>query len=164
MRMSNTSTSTLTVGDDAPLFELMNEKRETVKLSDLRGKTVVLLFYPMDFSSVCTSEHCAFGPQLYKIAPDDQTVVFGVNCDHPFSHAAYRKQFDIAYPLLSDPTRKMVKAYAMFAGEEPFNCAKRGTVVIDPKGKIATYAPAEISQERTVENLARYASAARALS
>src|SRR3982751_1543970 len=55
-------------GDLAPDFELMNQDKNKVKLSDFRGKKkVVLLFYPMDFSPVCTDEHCAFGPQLGKI-------------------------------------------------------------------------------------------------
>jgi peroxiredoxin len=143
----------LTQGDPAPDFELMNQDTDKVKLSDLRGKTVVLLFYPMDFSPVCTNEHCSFGPAYGKIAPDDSTVVFGVSTDSPFSHAAFKKQHDIPYDLLSDPTRQMVKAYDMFAGEEPFNCGKRGTVVIDPEGNIAQHEEVEILHERTVEEL-----------
>src|SRR5947208_3191911 len=105
------------VGDPAPDFTLMNQDKNPIKLSDFRGKKkVVLLFYPMDFSPVCTEEHCAFGPQLGKIAPDPDTVVFGVSTDSPFSHAAFKKQYNIPYDLLADPTRKMVKAYGMFAG------------------------------------------------
>ena len=156
------SPAALKVGDTAPDFALMDDGRNVVKLAELRGKAVVLLFYPMDFSPTCTNEHCAFGPKLSEIAPTPDTLVFGVNCDHPFSHAAYRKQFDIPYPLLSDTSREMTKAYGMFSGVEPFNCAKRGTVVIDPHGKIAAYEPAEIGEERTVENLSRYAAAASA--
>jgi peroxiredoxin Q/BCP len=149
------------VGDPAPDFELMDDERQVVKLSDLRGKTVVLLFYPMDFSPTCTNEHCAFGPDLSKIAPDENTVVFGVNCDHSFAHAAFRKQYDIPYRLLSDTSREMVKAFGMWAGMDPFNCSKRGTVVIDPTGKIAVHEPAEIGEERTVDSIAGYAAAGR---
>src|SRR5258706_14006955 len=124
----------LKVGDMAPEFELMDQEKTKVKLSDYRGrKKVALLFYPMDFSPVCTEEHCAFGPQQDKIAPNRDTVIFGVNCDHPFSHAAFKEKYNLPYDLLSDPTRRMVKAYGMFAGEEPYNCSKRGTVVIDKK-------------------------------
>ena len=148
----------LSVGDVAPDFELMNDSMQTVKLSDLRGKTVVLLFYPMDFSSVCTKEHCAFGPQLDEIKQGGDTLVFGVNCDHAFSHAAYRKQYDIPYPLLSDTSREMTKAYGMFSGVEPFNCAKRGTVVIDKQGKIAAYEPVEIEHVRGVDEVRKLAS------
>ena len=148
----------LSVGDTAPDFQLMDQDRNTVGLADLRGKTVVLLFYPMDFSPTCTEEHCSFGPSLSQIAPNDDTVVFGVNCDHAFSHAAYKKQYNIPYALLSDTSREMVKAYGMYSGVEPFNCAKRGTVVIDPEGKIKSWKPAEISEVRKVEDLAAMAS------
>ena len=129
----------LKVGDVAPGFELMDENKTVVKLSDLRGKKVVLLFYPMDFSPVCTQEFCTFGPDLGKTAGGADAAVFGVSCDSPFSHAAFKKQYGIAYTLLADPTRKMAKAYGMWAGEEPYNCTKRGTVVIDKDGKIAFY-------------------------
>jgi peroxiredoxin len=145
-------------GDVAPDFALMNEKKETVKLSDLKGKKVVLLFYPMDFSPTCTTEHCTFGPAMGKIAKDANTVVFGVNADHPFAHEAYKKQFNIPYSLLSDPTREMLKAYDMFAGVEPYNCAKRGTVVIGPDGKITHYEEVSMREPRTIEAIAAAAS------
>ncbi len=144
----------LNVGDTAPDFELMDQDKNVVKLSSLRGKKVVLLFYPMDFSPVCTTEHCTFGPALDKIKSDDATVVYGVSCDSPFSHAAYKKQYDIAYDLLADPTRKMVQAYDMYAGLEPYNCSKRGTVVIDAAGKIAHYEEVPMREPRTIEAIA----------
>lgn len=142
----------LKVGDSAPDFELMDENKNKVKLSDLRGKKVVLLFYPMDFSPVCTTEHCTFGPQLSRISGNDG-VVFGVSCDSPFSHAAYKQQYKIPYSLLSDPTRKMAKAYGMWAGEEPYNCTKRGTVIIDKNGKIAEYQEVAMREPRKIEEL-----------
>jgi peroxiredoxin len=142
----------LAVGSPAPQFELMTQDpAKKVKLSDLRGKRVVLLFYPMDFSSVCTAEHCSFGPAMSEIAAD--AVVFGVSCDSPFTHDAYRKQYHIPYDLLSDPTRKMVKAYDMFMGEEPFNCGKRGTVIIDKDGKIEHWQEQPILEARSIEQL-----------
>lgn len=140
-------------GDSAPEFELMNQDKTVVKLSELRGKKVVLLFYPMDFSPVCTSEHCSFGADLGKIKKDDNTVVFGVSCDSPFSHAAFKKQYNIPYDLLSDPTRRMAQAYDMYAGMEPYNCTKRGTVVIDEQGKIACYKEQPMREARTVSML-----------
>jgi peroxiredoxin len=149
----------LKVGDVAPEFELMNQDKNIVKLSDYRGKKkVMLLFYPMDFSPVCTEEHCAFGPAFDKLnGPDADTVVFGVSTDSPFSHAAFRKQYNIPYDLLADPTRKMVKAYGLFAGEEPFNCGKRGTVIIDKNGKIAFYQEQPMREPRKVADLEKAA-------
>ena len=146
----------LKVGDTAPDFELMDETKTKVKLSDLRGKkNVMLLFYPMDFSPVCTEEHCKFGPEQPTIAPDSETLIFGVSGDSPFSHAAFKKQYNIPYSLLSDPTRKMAKQYGMFAGEEPYNCTKRGTVVIDKAGKITHYEEVPMREPRKVQDLAK---------
>src|SRR5271155_2727284 len=144
----------LKIGQAAPEFELMNQDKTKIKLSDYRGKKkVILLFYPMDFSPVCTQEHCTFGPELGRIAKDNETVVFGVSCDSPFSHAAFRKQYGIPYDLLADPTRKMAKAYGMWAGEEPYNCTKRGTVIIDQAGRIAFYKEQPMREARKVEEL-----------
>ena len=146
----------LRVGDLAPDFELPTDdvtNKTKVKLSNLRGKKVLLLFYPLDFSPTCTQEHCAFGPQLGRIAPEKDTVVFGVSCDSPYSHAAFRKQDNIPYTLLSDPTRRMAKAYDMWAGEEPYNCTKRGTVVIGKDGRIAHWEEVPMREARKVEDL-----------
>ena len=146
-------------GDSAPDFELMNQDKNKVKLSDYRGKKkVMLLFYPMDFSPICTQEHCTFGPAFDKLnGPDAETVVFGVSCDSPFSHAAFRKQYNIPYDLLADTSRKTVKAYGMFAGEEPYNCSKRGTVVIGKDGRITYYQEQPMRDPRSVEDLERAA-------
>ncbi len=141
-------------GQTAPEFELMNQDKTKVKLSDYRGKKkVILLFYPMDFSPVCTQEHCTFGPELGRIAKDDETVVFGVSCDSPFCHAAFRKQYGIPYDLLSDATRKMAKAYGMWAGEEPYNCTKRGTVIVAKDGKVAYYHEQPMKEPRSVDDM-----------
>jgi peroxiredoxin len=149
----------LSVGQVAPDFTLLNQDMTPVSLASLRGRKVVLLFYPMDFSPVCTEEHCGWGPNLGKIAPDANTVVFGVNCDSPFSHAAFKKQYDIPYDLLSDPTRKMVQDYDMFSGVEPFNCAKRGTVVIGADGKVTFVETVGIDDVRSSDSLVAAASA-----
>jgi peroxiredoxin len=146
---------TLKVGDMAPDFELMNQDKNKVKLSDFRGKKkVMLLFYPMDFSPVCTQEHCTFGPALQQIqGKDADTIVFGVSTDSPFCHAAYRKQYNIPYDLLGDVNRKVSKAYNLFMGEEPYNCSKRGTVVIDKNGKIASWQEQPTKDARSIEQL-----------
>jgi len=143
------------VGDTAPDFELMTQDHtKKVKLSDFRGqKKVVLLFYPMDFSPVCTAEHCSFGPQLDKLTDGGDAVVFGISCDSPFTHAAYKKQFNIPYDLLSDPTRSTVKAYDLFLGEQPFNCGKRGTVIVGKDGKISHFHEQPTLEARKVEDL-----------
>jgi peroxiredoxin len=145
----------LKVGDVAPDFEIMTQDHtKKVRLSDYKGKNkVVLLFYPMDFSPVCTNEHCSFGPQLGDLTAGQDAVVFGVSCDSPFTHAAFKKQYNIPYDLLADVNRKVVKAYGLFMGEEPFNCGKRGTVVIGKDGKISYYHEQPILEERKAADL-----------
>lgn len=142
----------LKVGDVAPDFAVMNQDKKVVKLSELRGKRVVLLFYPLDFSPICTAEHCEFSPNLGKFAGAN-TVVFGVSCDSPFAHEAYKKQFNIGYDLLADVNRTLVKAYALYWADGPFNCGKRGTVVIDEAGKIAHWHEQPVGEGRKVEAL-----------
>jgi peroxiredoxin len=149
----------LQVGQMAPDFTLLNQDKNPVKLSDYRGKKkVMLLFYPMDFSPICTQEHCLFGPAFDRLnGPDAETVVFGVSTDNPFCHAAFRKQYSIPYDLLADTNRKVVKAYGLFAGEEPYNCGKRGTVIIDKAGKVAFYKEQPMKEPRSVEELEKAA-------
>ena len=106
---------------------------------------------------VCPARRSSHAQKLPTIAQDANTVVFGVSCDSPFTHAAFKKQFDIGYDLLSDPTRKTVKAYSLFMGEEPFNCGKRATVVIDAAGKIKHFHEQPILEARTVDAIANAA-------
>lgn len=152
-------TAPLQVGQPAPDFELMNQDKTLVKLADYRGKKkVMLLFYPMDFSPICTQEHCTFGPAFDRLnGPDADTVVFGISTDSPFCHAAFRKQFNIPYDLLADTGRKVVKAYGLFAGEDPYNCGKRGTVIIDKAGKVAYWKEQPAKEPRAVEELEKAA-------
>jgi peroxiredoxin len=143
-------------GQAAPDFDLMDQSLRRVRLADFRGsKKVILLFYPMDFHPICTQEHCTYGPQLGRLRADEDTVIFGVSCDSPFSHAAFKKQYNIPYDLLSDPTRDMVKAYGMWTGEHPFNCAKRGTVAIDKLGRVTFSQETPFDQPRPVEEIDR---------
>ena len=144
----------LPIGSPAPDFELMTQDpARKVRLSDFRGKKrVVLLFYPMDFSSVCTAELCAMGPSMDVVAGDD-AVVFGLSCDSPFAHAAFVKQYAIPFDLLSDVTRETVKAYDLYAGERPFNCGKRGTVIVGLDGNIEHFHEQPMAVGRTTDEL-----------
>jgi peroxiredoxin len=133
----------------------MNQDKTPVKLSGLRGTKVVLLFYPMDFSPTCTAEHCAFGPELGKIQGAENALIFGVSTDSPFCHAAFKKEYNIPYDLLADVNRTVSKQYDLFWSDGPFNCSKRGTVIIDKSGKIAFWHDQPIREARKVEDLAK---------
>jgi len=126
-------------GDKAPDFTLPNHKRERVALADLRGKTVVLAFYPAAFTSVCEKEMCSLRDSLSALNALNATV-FGVSVDSPFSNAAFAEKNQLNFALLSDYNREAVRAYGIahddFAGMTGFTVAKRSVFVIDPSGAL----------------------------
>jgi len=109
-----------------------------VKISDFKGKVVVLAFYPAAFTSVCTKEMCTFRDNMAKFNSMN-AVVLGVSVDPPFSNKAFKEQNKINYTILSDFKREAVKAYGV-EGELPvlkdYKLAKRSVFVIDKEGVI----------------------------
>src|SRR5215472_15239933 len=99
----------ISVGAEAPDFELPSNELDSngrpgkkVKLSDFRGKkNVVLAFYPLDFSPVCSGEHQCFRDDLTELDKVDAQVL-GISVDSVWSHAAFARQLGIQYPLLAD--------------------------------------------------------------
>ena len=132
----------LQTGDQAPDFTLPNHKREKVSLESLRGKTVVLAFFPAAFTGVCEKEMCSFRDSLATLN-DLNATVLGVSVDAPFANAAFAERNQLNFPLLSDYNREAVKAFGIahddFAGMPGYTAAKRSVFVIDPAGKV-TYA------------------------
>jgi peroxiredoxin len=126
-------------GDKAPDFTLPNHKRERVALADLRGKTVVLAFFPAAFTGVCEKELCSFRDSLAALN-DLNATVLGVSVDAPFSNAAFAERNQLNFALLSDYNREAVRAYGVahddFAGLPGYTAAKRSVFVIDAGGSI----------------------------
>jgi thioredoxin-dependent peroxiredoxin len=126
-------------GDVAPDFELDSTSGKQVRLSTLRGKSVVLYFYPKDDTPGCTREACSFRDNLPKFKGVDATVL-GVSSDSLASHRKFIDKYSLNFELLSDEDLKAHKLYdtwklKSFAGKE-FWGTERSTFVIDPKGKI----------------------------
>lgn len=122
------------VGDEAPDFVLKDQDQKEVKLSDFRGKkNVVLAFYPLDWSPVCTNENKCFTNDLPKFQ-DTDTEVFGISIDSTWSHKAWADALGLKHRLLSDMKRDAVKNYGLFL--EDANIGKRATVIVDKKGKV----------------------------
>ena len=135
------------VGDMAPDFSLKDDSGNPVTLSSFRGqKNVALLFYPFDWSPVCTTENCAASEDLSKFEQKD-TVVFGVSCDSHFSHKAWKEKLGLKHSLLSDQMRDAVKKYGLYFAD--LNCSKRATVVVDKSGKVSYKKVQEIKVART---------------
>ena len=125
-----------TVGQPAPDFELENQDKKKIKLSDLKGKKVVLAFYPLDFSPVCTNEHVCFMTDLPQFSAKDATIL-GISIDSVWAHKAFREAKGITYDLLSDMKREVVKKYDLFLEEA--NIGKRATVIVDRNGIVSFF-------------------------
>ena len=139
------------VGDVAPDFTLKDENGSPVTLSSYRGqKSVVLAFYPFDWSPVCTTENCAFSEDLAGFEGKD-TVLFGVSCDSHFSHKAWREKLNLRHSLLSDLKREVCRKYGLYL--EELNCCKRATVVVDRNGKVAFKKVQEIKVARNNQEI-----------
>ena len=127
-------------GDPAPDFTLTTGDGETVSLRDLRGRPVVLYFYPRDDTPGCTTEACSFRDLQPEFKKRD-AAVFGVSADDLKSHQKFAHKYDLTFPLLSDPDHSVAEAYdswglKKFMGRE-YEGIKRNTFLIGPDGKIA---------------------------
>ncbi len=126
-------------GKPAPNFELTSDSGETVSLADLRGKPVVLYFYPKDDTPGCTKEACAFRDNLPKFGAMD-AVILGVSKDSLDSHAGFIKKYDLNFTLLSDEDLKVNNLYGTWVEKENYGKkywgTERSTFVIGRDGKI----------------------------
>ena len=127
-------------GKPAPDFELQSDSGETVRLSDFRGKPVVLYFYPKDDTPGCTAEACEFRDS-YETYRQRGVEILGVSPDDVASHEKFKSKYQLPFTLLADPGHKTAEAYGVW-GERRFAGKKylginRSTFVIDEKGKVA---------------------------
>jgi mycoredoxin-dependent peroxiredoxin len=140
------------VGDSAPDFELKDQHGSPVKLSDFRGeKDVVLVFYPLAFSGVCTGELCTIRDELPTFGGEDVQVLT-VSVDSMFSHRAWADQEKYEFPLLSDfwPHGGVAQAYGVFDEEKGLSI--RGTFVIDKQGVVRWKVVNAIPDARDIED------------
>ena len=132
--------ATLTVGDKAPDFSLPVADGSTIRLKNLRGKTVVLYFYPKDNTSGCTAEACSFRDHI-KVFAKAGAVVIGISADSVESHRKFSEKFDLPFPLGSDETKEVLKAYGVWQKKSLYGRSYLGivrtTIVVDPKGIVA---------------------------
>ena len=124
-----------TVGSKAPDFTLMNENREPVTLSSQKGHPVVLAFFPAAFSGTCTKELCTFRDSMAKLN-NAHAQVYGISVDTFFTLAAFKKDQNLNFPLLSDFNKDVIQAYGAYNPDMIGlkGIAKRSTFVIDKDG------------------------------
>lgn len=132
------------VGDKAPDFSLPDQDSRIVALKDLKGKTVVLYFYPKDNTPGCTQEACDFRDSLAKFKKRD-IVVIGVSPDSVASHEKFAGKFELSFPLLSDDGRKLANAYGVYKEKNMYGKkvmgVERTTFIIGPDGTIQKIFP-----------------------
>jgi peroxiredoxin Q/BCP len=130
----------LNEGDVAPDFTLASDEGEEVTLSSLRGKPIVLYFYPKDDTPGCTVEACGFRDS-YTDFEKRGAVVLGVSPDDEASHVKFKQKYSLPFTLLADPEHKVSEQYGVwgeknYAGKTYWG-VQRSTFVIDPDGNIA---------------------------
>jgi peroxiredoxin Q/BCP len=131
-------------GSRAPAFSLPNEKGQVVKLSELKGKKIVVFFYPKDDTPGCTKEACSFRDGLQAIRKKG-AVVLGVSADSVASHQRFSQKFDFNFPLLSDESKAMIQAYGVWKEKSMYGRKymgiERTTVLIAKDGTISHVFP-----------------------
>ena len=127
-------------GAPAPEFELQSDEGETVTLSALRGKPVVLYFYPKDDTPGCTTEACEFR-DAYDRFREQGVEILGVSPDTEASHRKFKSKYELPFPLLADPEHRAAEAYGVWKEKRNYGKTymgiERSTFVIDADGKVA---------------------------
>ena len=127
----------IAVGEQAPDFTLRNQDGEKVSLSDYRGRKVMLVFYPGDFSPVCGDQFSIYQEVKPEIAEKGVELI-GISVDSFFAHQAFREKLGIDTTLLSDfePKGEVARAYGSYL-DAPLGFANRTLVLVDEEGTVA---------------------------
>ena len=133
---SSLADTTLNVGDIAPAFELIDQNGKQQKLSDYKGKWLVLYFYPKDDTPGCTREACAFRDDILAINSLDARIL-GISLDSQSSHKAFAEKYHLPFPLLADVNGEVSRKYGSLFSALIVKFSKRHSFIINPEGKIA---------------------------
>ena len=142
-------------GDKAPDFALPSESGETVRLSELRGKPVVLYFYPKDDTPGCTTQACGIRDDFDRFVRVG-AVVLGVSPDSEKSHAEFKDKYALPFTLLADPEHETAETYGVWVEKrnrgKTYMGIERSTFVIDPDG-VVTKAMRNVDPETHTEDV-----------
>ena len=136
MLFSRTGITEVSAGGTAPDFALVDQYGKTIKLSDYRGKWVVLYFYPKDDTPGCTKEACHFRDDVFRIRKLNAEIL-GISVDNQESHASFAGKYGLPFPLLADGDGQVAKNYNALWPLGPIKLARRQSFIIDTDGKIA---------------------------
>ncbi len=136
--------SALQPGDPAPDFEALTDAGDTFRLSDLKGKTVVLYFYPKADTPGCTKESCSFRDNMARFRRRG-VVIVGVSPDKVAKQARFKEKYGLPFTLLADEDHKIAEAYGVWKLKKNYGREymgiERTTFIIDKDGKIARVFP-----------------------
>jgi len=128
-------------GEPAPDFELRTDDGETVRLSALRGKPVVLYFYPRDDTPGCTTEACEFR-DAYDRFRERGVEILGVSPDTEASHRKFKTKYELPFTLLADPDHEAAEAYGVWKEKRQYGRTyqgvERSTFIVDAEGNVAS--------------------------
>ena len=144
----------LTVGSPAPEFSLKDQSQQEVKLSDFRGKKrVVMVFYPLDWSPVCTNEHACLVNDMKRFEQLDAQVL-GLSVDSVWSHKAFAEKMGIHYSLLADfqPRGAVADKFGVYLADK--GITGRAIVIVDRTGKLAWFKNYDIPTVPDVKEVA----------
>jgi len=134
----------LKVGDKVPSFKLKNQDGKTISSSDLKGKPVVLYFYPKDNTSGCTKEACNFRDEYPKFGKMKAEII-GISADSVESHKKFIEKYKLPFNLLSDEKKEVVEKYGVWKEKNMYGRKYMGivrtTFIIDASGKISNIFP-----------------------
>jgi len=141
------------VGEQAPDFELVNQDGETVKLSDFRGKKVILFAYPKAGTSGCTTQACGFRDEFPKIT-ESNAIVLGISPDEPDKLKKWQEKENLPYDLLSDPEHTTLEAWGAWGEKSMYGKKYMGVIrshwLIDENGVIADE-QIKVSPKKSIE-------------
>jgi thioredoxin-dependent peroxiredoxin len=127
-------------GKQAPDFELASDEGEQIRLSELRGRPVVLYFYPKDDTPGCTKQACSFR-DAYGDFEERGATILGVSPDSESSHVRFKEKYGLPFTLLADPEHEVAEQYGVWVEKNTYGKKsmgiKRSTFVIDAEGNVA---------------------------
>ena len=145
----------IAVGQPAPDFVLKDHNQQEVKLSDFKGKkNVVLVWYPLDWSPVCTNEHACFVNDLSQFEKLNAQVL-GLSVDSTWSHKAFAEKLGVAYPLLADfhPRGAVADQFGVYHANK--GITGRAIAIIDKAGKVAWFKNYEFTTVPDIQEVAQ---------
>ena len=145
---------TLNVGDKAPSFKLKNQDAKVISLADLKGKPIVLYFYPKDDTPGCTKEACNFRDEFPKFGKMNAEII-GVSIDSVESHKKFADKYKLPFNLLADEKKEVVEKYGVWKEKNMYGKKymgiERTTFIINTEGKISKIFPKVKVEEHNKE-------------